>query len=116
MWFRWLIAVCGSPLAIRGDSIDLWNAVAAAMNIKCDYRIMPNVGALMEAVRANSTDVGVSGVFITADRDQYADFSVSILNAGMQVMVRGTGDAPSRTHWRNCSICCSPGSRWYGLV
>ena len=76
---------------LTGFSIDLWNAIARHMNVRTDYRVTPDVNALLAAIRSKTVDVGASGVFITAERDQYADFSVSILNAGMQVMVRESG-------------------------
>jgi polar amino acid transport system substrate-binding protein len=76
---------------LTGFSIDLWDAVARHMKVRTDYQIMPDVNALLAAIRSKTADVGASGVFITEERDKYADFSVPILNAGMQVMVRETG-------------------------
>ncbi len=81
---------------LTGFSIDLWNAVAQTMNVKTDYFLEPDVNAVFAAVQSNNTDVGVSGIYITAAREDHADFSVPILNAGMQVMVRESGGVARR--------------------
>lgn len=54
----------------------------------------PDVNALFAALQSNKVDVGMSGISITAARVKHADFSVSILNTGLQVMVRETGGPP----------------------
>lgn len=56
----------------------------------------PDVNALFAALQSNKVDVGVSGIYITAARAEHADFSVSILNTGLQVMVRATGGPQQR--------------------
>src|SRR5690348_10545221 len=68
---------------LTGFSIDLWNAVAARLKVDTDYQRVADVAALLDDFRSDKADVGVSGVFITAEREQYVDFSVSVLNAGM---------------------------------
>lgn len=56
----------------------------------------PDVNALFAALQSNKVDVGMSGISITAARVKHADFSVSILNTGLQVMVRETGGPQQR--------------------
>lgn len=82
---------------LSGFSIDLWEAAAAKLELDFTYEVVPDVQALLDKVAARQAEVGVSGVFITAERDKTVDFSVSILNAGLQVMVpsKGSGAAPS---------------------
>ena len=54
-------------------------------------RRRPTCGALLDDVRAGKADVGVAAISITAAREAEFDFSQPILNAGLQIMVRGKG-------------------------
>ncbi len=76
---------------LTGFSIDLWNAVAARLKVKTRYQIVPDVGALEEVMRSKNADITV-GLFITSARDTDFDFSIPTLQAGLQVMVRDTGE------------------------
>jgi len=76
-----------------GFGIDLWNAVATQMKVKTDYRLMSDVTSLVEALRSKSVDIVGSPVTITAARDAEFDFSLPILQAGLQIMVRDTGES-----------------------
>ena len=76
---------------LTGFSVDLWNAIAARLKLKTSYQIVPDVGALEEAMRSKSADISL-GLFITSARDQDFDFSVPTLQAGQQIMVRDTGE------------------------
>ena len=79
---------------LSGFSIDLWNSIADRLKAKTDYRIAEDVGALLETVRSGNADLGVSAISITSTREVEFDFSQPILNAGLQIMVRG-GDVGS---------------------
>jgi len=76
---------------LTGFSIDLWNKIAERMQIKMRYQIAPDVRALLEEVRAGKADLGVAAISVTAARETEFDFSHPILNAGLQIMVRGKG-------------------------
>jgi polar amino acid transport system substrate-binding protein len=52
---------------------------------------MPDVSALEEAMRSKSADLTL-GLFITTARDEVFDFSIPTLQAGLQIMVRDTGE------------------------
>jgi polar amino acid transport system substrate-binding protein len=78
--------------ALTGFSIDLWNAIAERLKIKTSYQIAADVSALLEAVRSNQADLGIAAVSITSARETDFDFSQPILNAGLQIMVRGSGE------------------------
>ena len=75
---------------LTGFSVDLWNAIAARLKLKTSYQIMPDVGALEQAMRSKNADLTLS-VFITSARDEVFDFSLPIMEAGLQIMVRDTG-------------------------
>ena len=76
---------------LTGFSVDLWNAIAARLKVKTSYQIVPDVGRLEEAMRSKSADLTVS-LFITSARDEVFDFSIPTLQAGLQIMVRDTGE------------------------
>lgn len=76
---------------LSGFSIDLWTKIAERMQLKMKYQIAPDVRALLEEVRAGRVDLGVAAISITAVREAEFDFSHPILNAGLQIMVRGKG-------------------------
>ena len=77
---------------LTGFSIDLWNAIAARMNVKTNYETMPDAASILEAMRSKRAEVVAAPVVITAARDEEFDFSLPIMQAGMQVMVRDTGE------------------------
>ncbi|MGC1449180.1 MAG: transporter substrate-binding domain-containing protein [Candidatus Sulfotelmatobacter sp.] len=81
--------------SLTGFSIDLWNAIATRLKVKTSYQIMPDVRALEEALRSNAADLSPA-MFITSTRDADFDFSYPTFDAGLQIMVRGTG-ATERT-------------------
>ncbi len=77
--------------SLTGFAVDLWNAIATRLKAKTSYQIMPDVSHLEEAMRSKSVDL-ILGVFITSARDEVFDFSIPTLQAGLQIMVRDTGD------------------------
>jgi polar amino acid transport system substrate-binding protein len=101
-----------------GFSIDLWDRIAERLKIPVAYTEVPDVNGLLDAIRSQNVDVGVSGVFITAERDRTVDFSVSILNAGLQVMVPETGGFQTPTPLTDLiDLIFSPSAAiWLGVV
>lgn len=81
---------------LTGFSVDLWNAIAARLKRKTSYQVMPDVSHLEEAIRSKNADLTI-GVFITSARDEVFDFSVPTLQAGLQIMVRDTGERAQST-------------------
>jgi polar amino acid transport system substrate-binding protein len=76
--------------SLTGFSIDLWNAISARMQRTTTFELEPDVGAVEEAMRTKKADLTVMPLFITAARDAEFDFSLPIMEAGVQVMVRDT--------------------------
>jgi len=76
---------------LTGFSIDLWSKIAERLQLKMRYQVAPDVRALLEEVRAGKADLGVAAISITSAREAEFDFSHPILNAGLQIMVRGKG-------------------------
>jgi len=80
----------GSP---TGFSIDLWNAIAAKLKVKTDYRIVNDVDTFFESVRSQQADLAAPQALITWEHDRDFDFSYPVLEAGQQIMVRDTGES-----------------------
>jgi polar amino acid transport system substrate-binding protein len=76
---------------LSGFSIELWERIAEKLKLAMTFHVAPNVGALLADVRAGKADVGVAAISITSAREAEFDFTQPILNAGLQIMVRGRG-------------------------
>ncbi len=77
--------------SLTGFSVDLWDAIAARLKLKTDYQVEPDVSTMEKALRSKRVDLILS-VFITSARDEVFDFSIPTLQAGLQIMVRETGE------------------------
>jgi polar amino acid transport system substrate-binding protein len=77
---------------LTGFCIDLWNEIAARLKIRTTYQVAATVPALLDVMQAKGADVLAAPIFYSTERDQKYDFSHPILEAGMQVLVRGAGD------------------------
>jgi polar amino acid transport system substrate-binding protein len=85
---------------LSGFSIELWDKIAEKLKLQASYQIAPDVGSLLNDVRAGKADLGVAAISVTAAREQEFDFSQPILNGGLQIMVRGRGqDGESSPLW-----------------
>jgi polar amino acid transport system substrate-binding protein len=105
--------------ALSGFSIELWNRIAEKLSLKSTYHVAPNVGALLDDVRAGKADVGVAAISIVSKREEEFDFSQPILNAGLQIMVRGKGQdaADSNPLWDLLGLLFSPAILvWLGIA
>jgi polar amino acid transport system substrate-binding protein len=78
---------------LGGFSIELWNRIAEKLDLKTRYEVAPDVRGLLDTIRNGKADSGISAVSITAAREREFDFSQPMLNAGLQIMIRGAGQA-----------------------
>ncbi len=100
-----------------GFSIELWNKISEKLNLKFKYHVAANVVALLEDVRAGKADVGVAAISIVSKREAEFDFSQPILNAGLQIMVRGRGEADSNPLWELLGLLFSSAILvWLGIA
>ena len=84
--------VIGQPGNLTGFSIDLWDEIARRLKLRTVYEPAPDVRALLELVRSGQSEIGVAAISITAARETEFEFSQPMLNAGLQIMVRGSGN------------------------
>jgi polar amino acid transport system substrate-binding protein len=59
--------------------------------LKTNYK-MPDAASILGATRSKRAEVVAAPVVMTAARDEEFDFSLPIVPAGMQMMVRDTGE------------------------
>jgi polar amino acid transport system substrate-binding protein len=76
---------------LTGFSIELWEEVAKRLNARSSYQLVTDGTAGIGLLRSNSVDIGVSGIFYSAELDKVMDFTYPILQAGLRVMVRESG-------------------------
>ena len=75
-----------------GFDIDLWQAIAADLDLSYAYRIVPTLKSLFNQLVAGQSDVSIGGLTITADREESVDFSHQYIEAGLQTLVRNEHD------------------------
>src|SRR5260370_40393216 len=75
--------------ALRGFSIELWTSISARLDRETEYLVMPDVGELLDAVGDGRADLGIAAISVASERESRFDFSQPILNAGLQILVRG---------------------------
>lgn len=74
---------------LTGFSIELWEAIAAQMGVRTEFVVKPTVQDLLDATRvgSNETDLAISAISITEERDRSWDFSQPMFDAGLQILV-----------------------------
>jgi len=70
-----------------GFSIDLWQGIAKELGAKTEWIYADTMPELLDAVIAEQADVGISAITIRHDREQVLDFSTSMFDLGLQIMV-----------------------------
>lgn len=71
----------------EGFSIDLWEAIAGRIGAKTEWVGKRTVGELLDAVRDGEVQVAIAGITINSEREQTVDFSHSIFESGLQILV-----------------------------
>jgi polar amino acid transport system substrate-binding protein len=70
-----------------GFSIELWEAIAARLGLESELLAKSNVKDLLSSVQSAETDLGISAVSITSERDRSFDFSQPMFDSGLQILV-----------------------------
>jgi polar amino acid transport system substrate-binding protein len=71
---------------LQGYSIDIWNEVSKRNGIESEISIKSNVAEILTSVENGETEVGISAISQTSDREKKVDFSHPYLDAGLQVI------------------------------
>ncbi len=78
-----------------GFSIDLWNKIAQNLNLNTEFVYFDSTTDLINATKDNKVDVGISAITITSDREEVIDFSNSMYELGLQVMINAENASSS---------------------
>lgn len=90
----------GPPFVIKQDetftgfSIQLWDAIAQDANLEYELFEVTTVTEQLESVQNGDADAAVSGISITAEREDYVDFSFPYFDAGLQILTRNIETSP----------------------
>lgn len=74
-------------LSPTGFSIDLWNAIAATVDVSTEFVVMKSVGDIIDAVEAGRADAGIAAITINAEREARIDFSHPYYRSGLRIGV-----------------------------
>jgi polar amino acid transport system substrate-binding protein len=78
---------------LTGFSIDLWQEVAILLGTRTDYVMKPTVADLLSTVKSGESDLAISAISITEDRERDFDFSQPMFDAGLQILVPSQGSS-----------------------
>lgn len=70
-----------------GFSIELWRALASAMNRDTEIIRVDTFAQMLAMVRDGSVDAAVANISITAEREAEMDFTQPIFSGGLRVMI-----------------------------
>ena len=70
-----------------GFSIDLWNQIAKELGDQTQWVYYHSTSELIEAAQKGEVDAAISAITITSAREKKIDFSSSMYELGLQVMV-----------------------------
>ena len=71
----------------KGFSIDLWNRIAADLGLKTQWIYHDSTDALIDNTMNQRVDVGISAITILSEREKNIDFSNSMYELGLQIMI-----------------------------
>ena len=78
-----------------GFSIDLWNKIAQNLKVKTEWVYFDSTSDLIDATKEGKVDASISAVTITSAREKEIDFSNSMYELGLQVMVDASKSSAS---------------------
>ena len=78
-----------------GFSVDLWNKIAHELKANTEWVYYNSTSELIEATKKGEVDAAISAVTITSSREREINFSSSMYELGLQVMVDATKSSAS---------------------
>lgn len=74
---------------LGGFSIELWREIAARLKVQSMISVAPDVRSLLAMIKDGKAEVGIAAISVTAEREKEFDFSIPMLDSGLQILVRG---------------------------
>ena len=78
-----------------GFSIDLWSEIAKKIGVETEWVYYDSTATLIDAVKKEKVDSAISAITITSSREMEIDFSNSMYELGLQVMVNAENSSAS---------------------
>jgi ABC-type amino acid transport substrate-binding protein len=69
-----------------GFAVDLWKEISRIAGFRYEVQDVESAQALVEALAAGKSDVGLGALSITAQREQVIDFSYPFYNSGLDIV------------------------------
>jgi polar amino acid transport system substrate-binding protein len=94
----WVIYDKNSTIEERrpiGFSIDLWSKISKDLGKETEWVYYDSTAKLVEATKNGEIDAGISAITITSSREKDIDFSNSMYELGLQVMVDAQNSSSS---------------------
>jgi polar amino acid transport system substrate-binding protein len=104
--------VIGEGQSLSGFSAELWEALSDRLGFETEWVAKPNVVELLASVESGETQLGISAISITAERDRQFDFSQPMFDSGLQIMVpdsSGGGGGSGSTTGNFLAVLRQPG-------
>jgi len=73
--------------SFTGFSADLWDALAKRLNLDYEWVEVNSVDEMRQRVHEGKVDFAVGRIVITADGEKSMDYSVTIMQSGLQILV-----------------------------
>ena len=78
-----------------GFSIDLWNKIASDLKVDTEWVYYNSTSELIKAAKKGEVDAAISAITITSEREKEIDFSSSMYELGLQVMIDASKSSAS---------------------
>lgn len=101
--------VQGEGSDLTGFSAELWMALADRLRFRPEWTVKPTVVDLLKSVKSGETEVGISAISITAERDHEFDFSQPIFDSRLQILVRDTNGGSQTSSASFLAVLAQPG-------
>jgi len=76
---------------LTGFSIELWNEIAKQLSLQTEFIVKPTVQELLASLKTGDAVIGIAAISITAERELQWDFSHSMFDGGLQILVASEG-------------------------
>jgi ABC-type amino acid transport substrate-binding protein len=70
-----------------GMAVELWEAIAADLDLGSDYQVLPTLRELVQATAGGDLDVAVTNLTITQGRAERIDFTHPWYDGGLRIMI-----------------------------
>ncbi len=70
-----------------GFTLDLWNALADDIGVETEILRVDSFSEMLDMVRSGAADAAAANISITSDREEVLDFSHTIFESGLGIMI-----------------------------